>query len=177
MRVGAKAALHTITPSPDMLSISTSPPHGGEVRSAMNIRELRATDREQWSPLWAGYLDFYETNLPPEITDTTFARLLDPAEPMFALVAENRDTLLGLVHCVIHRGTWATRDLCYLEDLFVSDAARGKGVGRALIEAVYARADAQAWDRVYWLTHETNANARLLYDRIAQNTGLIQYRR
>lgn len=144
----------------------------------MIIRDLRPTDRAQWDPLWAGYLAFYESTLEPAVTETTWARLNDPTEPMFALVAEdNAGRLVGVTHCVLHRGTWAIEDFCYLEDLFVSPHARGRGAGRALIEAVYARADALGCARVYWLTHETNTTARKLYDQVGRNLGFIQYRR
>lgn len=142
----------------------------------MIIRDLRSADRCQWAPLWAGYLEFYKSSLPEAITDTTFARLNDPAEPMFAFVAEDAGALAGFVHCVLHRGTWAIENFCYLEDLFVAPSARGQGVGRALIEAVYARADALQCARVYWLTHESNP-ARKLYDSVASHRGFIQYRR
>jgi len=141
------------------------------------IRDLRASDREQWDALWAGYLSFYESQLSPEVSDATFARLLDPSEPMFCLVAEEEGTLLGIVHCVLHRGTWAIENFCYLEDLFTAPAARKRGVGRALIEAVYARADELNCSRVYWLTHESNAVGRSLYDKVARNLGFIHYRR
>ena len=143
----------------------------------MIIRDLAAADRRRWEPLWLGYLAFYETTLPEDVTETTFARLLDPAEPMFALVAERGDALIGLVHCVLHRATWTKTLYCYLEDLFVAPEARGSGAGRALIEAVYARADAAGATRVYWLTQETNATARALYDKVARYAGFIQYRR
>ena len=144
----------------------------------MIVREMRITDRPQWNELWAGYLAFYEATLAPEVTETTFQRLLDPSQPMFALVAED-DTgaPIGFAHCVLHRGTWAIGDFCYLEDLFVAPQARGLGAGRALIEAVYARADALGCARVYWLTHESNTQARALYDRVASHRGFIQYRR
>lgn len=142
----------------------------------MKIRDIRADDHRQWEALWAGYLAFYQNALPTEVTDTTWSRLLDPSEPMFCLVAEGEAGLLGIVHCVLHRGTWALGDFCYLEDLFVSPNARGQGVGRALVDAVYARADALGCERVYWLTHESNASARALYDRVARRTGFIQYR-
>ncbi|UPT61617.1 MAG: GNAT family N-acetyltransferase [Hyphomonadaceae bacterium JAD_PAG50586_4] len=143
------------------------------------IRELRKEDRPNWEPLWAGYLEFYKSELAPEITDATFARFLDPSEPMQALVAEDDATgaLLGVVHCVFHRGTWSIGDFCYLEDLFTAETARGRGVGRALIEAVYKLADERGAGRVYWLTHETNTTARKLYDQVAENRGFIQYRR
>lgn len=146
---------------------------------SFEIRDLAQDDRPGWEKLWAGYLEFYQSSLDPAVTDATFARLLDPAEPMFALVAEDVDTheLLGLVHCVLHRGTWAIGDFCYLEDLFVAAGARNRGVGRALIEAVYGLADARKCERVYWLTQETNATARALYDKIARRSGFIQYRR
>ena len=142
----------------------------------MIVRPLAASDRAQWAPLWAGYLEFYEAALDPAVTQATFARLADPNEPMFALVAEDAGALTGFAHCVLHRGTWAIGDFCYLEDLFVAQTARGKGVGRALIEAVYARADALGCARVYWLTHQSNP-ARKLYDRVASHAGFIQYRR
>ena len=142
----------------------------------MIIRDITASDRAQWDPLWAGYLAFYESALDPAISDVTFARFLDPAEPMFALVAEQEGQLVGIVHCVLHRGTWSIGDFCYLEDLFVAPQARGLGVGRALIEAVYARADALQCSRVYWLTHESNP-ARKLYDQVARHLGFVQYRR
>ena len=142
------------------------------------VRALRKADRPEWEKLWAGYLEFYESHLAPEVTDTTFERLIAPTEPMFGLVAEDeRGVLLGFVHCVLHRGTWSVEDHCYLEDLFVASEARGHGVGRALIEAVYARADELKLSRVYWMTHETNATARKLYDQIAERSGFIQYRR
>ena len=143
----------------------------------MIIRDLRAEDRPQWNDLWRGYLEFYESDLAPEVSDVTFARLLDPSEPMFCLVAEDGGALLGLVHCVLHRGTWSVENFCYLEDLFTAPAARKRGVGRALIEAVYARADELNCSRVYWLTHESNAAGRNLYDQVARNLGFIHYRR
>jgi len=141
------------------------------------VRELRLDDRPDWEELWAGYLEFYEEQLDPVVIETTWTRLNDPAEPMFALVAQHKTGLIGLVQYVLHRGTWAVHDLCYLEDLFVSEEVRGAGIGRALIEAVYARADALKCDRVYWLTHESNRTARGLYERVARRTGFIQYRR
>lgn len=146
---------------------------------AFTLRDLTPGDRSEWLKLWQGYLDFYKERLDPSVTETTWLRLNDPAEPMFALVAEDEATqgLIGIVHCVLHRGTWAIGDFCYLEDLFAAPAARGKGVGRALIEAVYARADALGCERVYWLTHESNAAGRALYDKVAQFNGLIEYRR
>ena len=144
----------------------------------MNIREARPSDRPAWDPLWAGYLSFYESELPRAVTDMTWSRFHDPAEPMLCLVAEDDDgTLVGFAHLVLHRGTWSIGDFCYLEDLFVAETARKRGVARGLIEAVYARADALGCERVYWLTHETNATARALYDQLAEHRGFIQYRR
>lgn len=146
--------------------------------SGMIIRKLMHKDRAAWNELWAGYLAFYESSdLPQEVSDTTFARFLDPAEPMFALVVEKNSRVIGFAHCVVHRATWTTGFYCYLEDLFVSPDERQTGAGRALIEAIYARADAEGWGRVYWLTHESNAQARKLYDQVATNGGFIQYRR
>lgn len=143
------------------------------------IRDLNADDRPGWETLWAGYLDFYEARMEPVVIEITWSRMLDADEPMFALVAEDEQSheLIGLVHCVLHRGTWAISNFCYLEDLFVAPEARKRGVARALIEAVYARADELGCERVYWLTHETNTTARKLYDQVAENKGFIQYRR
>ena len=112
------------------------------------------------------------------MTELTFARLLDPAEPMFALVAELDGRAIGIVQCVLHRSTWTRGPYLYLADLFVAPDVRGSGAGRALIEAVYARADELGAERVYWLTHETNDTARALYDRVAgERSGFIQCRR
>jgi GNAT superfamily N-acetyltransferase len=141
------------------------------------IRPLRTSDEADWRPLWRGYLEFYATDLPEEVTAMTWRRLLDPEEPLFGLVAERRGELAGFAHCVLHRGTWSLTRHCYLEDLYVAPEARGTGLGRALIGAVYREADARGADRVYWLTHETNTTARGLYDRVAQRSGYIHYTR
>ncbi|MGD9967048.1 MAG: N-acetyltransferase family protein [Hyphomonadaceae bacterium] len=144
----------------------------------MKIREARPEDRAAWAPLWAGYLEFYNSELPRAVTDTTWSRFHDPAEPMTCLVAEDENsTLIGFANLVFHRGTWAIGDFCYLEDLFVAEHARNRGVARALIEAVYDLADRRGAGRVYWLTHESNATARALYDKVAEHRGFIQYRR
>ena len=144
---------------------------------AGTIRPLAPSDRAAWDGLWAGYLAFYEATVAPDVTEATWTRMMDPAAPMFALVAEDSDGVFGLVQCVLHASTWSTASYCYLGDLFVDPSRRGSGAGRALIEAVYAEADARGAARVYWMTHETNATARLLYDRVATRSGFIQYRR
>ncbi|MBL8545559.1 MAG: GNAT family N-acetyltransferase [Hyphomonadaceae bacterium] len=144
----------------------------------MIIRDIRPTDRAQWQQLWDGYIAFYESAVAPEVTETTWQRFFDRNEPMQALVAaDHMGDLLGFTHIVFHRGTWAIGDFCYLEDLFVAPAARKHGVARALIEEVYAIADKRKCERVYWLTHESNAVARRLYDQVARHLGFIQYRR
>jgi GNAT superfamily N-acetyltransferase len=141
------------------------------------VRPLTAADEPAWRTLWAGYLAFYKADLPAEVTDTAFARLTGPDKDMFALAAEQDGRIVGIAHCVVHRSTWARGDYVYLNDLFVAPEARGSGAGRALIEAIYAKADAMGAERVYWLTHETNATARKLYDRLAVNDGFLEYRR
>jgi GNAT superfamily N-acetyltransferase len=143
----------------------------------IDIRPLRPDEREAWEPLWRGYLEFYETALTPEITETTWRRLHDPAEPMYALGGYLDGRLVGIVHYLFHRSTWSTGDYCYLQDLFTTPDARGLGAGRALIDAVVERARAAGASRVYWLTHESNATARALYDTLADRSGFIQYRR
>ncbi len=143
----------------------------------LQIRPFTADDRAAWEPLWQGYLTFYKSSVPPEVTDATWRRFLDPAEPLQGLAAVLDDRMVGIVHTVYHRSTWTTADYCYLQDLFTAEAARGRGVARALIEAVYEQAKAAGAARVYWLTHETNTTAQALYDKVASRTGFIQYRR
>ena len=144
------------------------------------IRPIERTDYPRWLPLWDGYNAFYgrsgPTALAAEITQATWARFFDPAEPVHALVAERGAELLGLAHYLFHRSTTLLGPICYLQDLFTAQAARGAGVGRALIEAVYDRARGAGSARVYWQTHETNATARALYDKVATHYGFIVYR-
>lgn len=142
------------------------------------IRTLTPADRPQWDQLWQGYVTFYETTIAPEVTGLTWQRILDPEAPIHAFCAAAPDgKLLGIVHYLYHPVTWAAGPRCYLEDLFTAPEARGQGVGRALIEAVYAAADARGADQVYWLTQEFNATARKLYDQVAKATPFIKYRR
>jgi GNAT superfamily N-acetyltransferase len=141
------------------------------------IRPLARADRAQWQPLWQGYLAFYKTSVPDEVTETTFARFFNEAEPMHAFVAERDGEIVGIVHYIFHRSTWTEGPYCYLQDLFTAEHARGGGVGRKLIEAVYSRAREQGASRVYWLTQEGNATARALYDKLAERSGFIQYRK
>ncbi len=141
------------------------------------IRPLQAGDRAAWEPLWRGYQVFYKVDIPSATTDATFSRLLDPTEPMFAALAWDGEAAVGLVHYLFHRSTWTTGDYCYLQDLFVSDSVRGRGVGRSLIAFVYARAAEAGASRVHWLTHETNLTAMKLYDQVADRPGFVQYRK
>lgn len=145
--------------------------------SEIGIRPVRPSDWEQWLPLWEGYNTFYERVAAGDMTRTTWSRFFDENEPVHALVAEAEGQLLGLVHYLYHRSTSMIGLVCYLQDLFTADHARGRGVGRALIEAVYEEARTAGSPRVYWLTHETNTQARALYDTVAERSGFIQYRR
>jgi len=147
------------------------------VERTVEIRPVRPDERDAWEPLWSGYLTFYETAVAPEVTDTTWRRLHDPTEPMHVLGAYLDGALIGIVHYLFHRSTWTPGDYCYLQDLFTAPEARGRGAGRALIEAVTELARDAGASRVYWLTHEANATARFLYDRVADRPGFIQYRR
>jgi GNAT superfamily N-acetyltransferase len=143
----------------------------------ITIRPLTLSDRAAWQTLWTGYLSFYKTTLPPEQFDLTWSRLHDAAEPMHVLGAFEGDTPLGIVHFIFHRSCWTAGSYCYLQDLFTVAEARGKGVGRALIDAVYVAAKAKGANRVHWLTHETNARAMVLYNDVADRTGFLQYRK
>jgi len=141
------------------------------------VRPLEPADHPAWLELWRGYLTFYQADIPHEVTALTWARFLDPAEPIHAAVAIPSESAppIGLVHWLTHRSTWARTSYAYLEDLFVAPGVRGGGVGRALIEHVYAEAKAQDCTQVYWLTHQTNTTAQALYDRIATRTGFIHF--
>jgi GNAT superfamily N-acetyltransferase len=145
------------------------------------VRSVTREDWQQWLPLWDGYNAFYGregvTALPLEITNTTWARFFDAYEPVHALVAERSGQLLGLVHYLFHRNTIQIEPSCYLQDLFTLPAARGHGVGRALIEAVYEQARSVGVTRVYWHTHETNLVAMRLYDQVAKKPGAVMYRK
>jgi ribosomal protein S18 acetylase RimI-like enzyme len=141
------------------------------------IRPLQAADRERWHELWRGYLQFYKYDLPADLTDLTWRRLLDPAHPFQGLAALDGERIAGIVHFHVHASTWARVGYCYLEDLFVDPACRGKGLGRTLIEAVYRAADEQGIERVYWHTENTNERAQQLYRQVAELTPFVQYRR
>jgi GNAT superfamily N-acetyltransferase len=145
------------------------------------IRDVHQSDFAEWIPLWDGYNEFYgrkdSTALPDEITNLTWSRFFDGYEPLHALVAEHAGKLVGLVHYLFHRSSTILTSNCYLQDLFTVASARGQGVGRALIEEVYRRAAQAGSRRVYWQTHETNATAMKLYDRLAEKSGFIIYRK
>jgi GNAT superfamily N-acetyltransferase len=147
----------------------------------LTIRPVTPKDYDQWLPLWDGYNAFYgrsgATALSPEITGMTWARFFDAYEPVHGLVAESGGQLLGLAHYLFHRSTTAIEPVCYLQDLFTGETARGKGVGRALIDGVYERARRAGSHRVYWQTHETNRTARQLYDKVAEHSGFVVYRK
>ena len=141
------------------------------------VRPVGENERAAWEPLWRGYLEFYEMKLPPAVIDTAWARLHDPAEPMFVLGAYVDGKLTGITHYIYHRSMWTPGNYCYLQDLFVEKSARGLGLGRALIEAVEAEARKAGASRLHWLTHESNSTARALYDKLADRPGFIQYRK
>jgi GNAT superfamily N-acetyltransferase len=145
------------------------------------VRPLLREDYAAWRPLWDGYNAFYgrqgDTALPEHVTQTTWQRFFDAAEPVFALVAEDEGVVVGLAHGLFHRSMTKVEPVCYLSDLFTAQALRGKGIGRALIEGVCAQAKAAGVSRVYWHTHQTNGPGRLLYDTLAKHQGFIVYSR
>ena len=142
------------------------------------IRPLAKTDEADWRRLWTDYLTFYKSSVPEEVYVSTFERLLgDDSQDYAAFVAEYEGKLVGLTHYLFHRHCWRIENVCYLQDLYADPDVRGKGIGRKLIEAVYAAADAAGAPAVYWMTQEDNATARQLYDRIAQPTNFMKYQR
>ena len=149
--------------------------------TAIQVRFVARGDYAQWLPLWEGYNRFYgrfdTTALPEEITRMTWARFFDAYEPMWGLVAESDGRLVGLAHYMFHRSTITIEPTCYLQDLFTAEAARGKGVGRKLIEAVYEQARLAGVVNVYWRTHASNATARRLYESVAVDSGFVVYKK
>ena len=146
--------------------------------AGLTIRPLAKAVEAVWLRLWTGYLEFYETSVPEAVYQGTFARLLPDGDPnMHALIAEAGGRQVGLVHYIFHRHCWRLEDVTYLQDLYVDPEVRGTGAGRALIEAVYAAADAAGKPAVYWLTQEYNYRGRMLYDRIGVKSPFIRYNR
>jgi GNAT superfamily N-acetyltransferase len=149
--------------------------------ATLTVRPVELSDRDAWLLLWDGYNAFYgrsgPTALSGAITDALWSRFFDPSEPVWGLVAEVDGRLAGLAHYLFHRSTTAIELSCYLQDLFTNEAARGQGVGRALIEAVYEQARISGSPRVYWQTHETNATAMRLYEQVAERSGFLVYRK
>jgi GNAT superfamily N-acetyltransferase len=147
--------------------------------AAIKVRPVQPADFNAWMPLWNGYNAFYgrkgETALRVEITETLWRRFFDPNEPVFALVAEGEGNLIGLVHYLFHRDTTRIELTCYLQDLFTAPSERGRGVGRSLIQGVYAFARAAGISSVYWQTHQSNTAGRLLYDKLARHAGFLVY--
>ncbi|HUH30705.1 MAG TPA: GNAT family N-acetyltransferase [Rhodanobacter sp.] len=145
------------------------------------IREIQASDHAQWVQLWAGYNAFYGRSgpsaLPTAVVETTWRRFFDPSEPVHALVAECSGQLVGLAHYLYHRSTIQVQPTCYLQDLYTAEQSRGAGVGRKLILAVYDRALVAGAPKVYWQTHETNSTAIRLYDKVAERSGFVVYRK
>jgi GNAT superfamily N-acetyltransferase len=145
--------------------------------AGIGIRPVGADERAAWEPLWKGYQIFYEVALSDETTAVAWARLHDPAEPMHILGAYVDGKLIGIAHYLFHRSFWSIGNYCYLQDLFVAEEARNLGAGRALIAAVERAARAAGASRIHWLTQESNASARALYDKVADRSGFIQYRK
>ncbi len=143
----------------------------------MILRPLIESDRAEWDVLWRAYQEFYRAQIPPEVTELTWLRFHDAKEPMFAMGAVLDGRLVAIVHYLFHRSCWSAGPYCYLQDLYTAAEYRNRGIARALIEATYEAARAAGASRVYWLTHETNADAMHLYDKVAEKSGFLQYRK
>lgn len=139
------------------------------------IRSVLPNDQPAWQRLWRGYCDFYEARVRDEVTQRTWSRILDPDSGIMCLLAEVEGQVVGFAHCVVHENTWETQPVCYLEDLYVDPEARGRGIGRALLEWLRNSMRAEGWARLYWVAHKDNHSARALYDEFAQADDFVRY--
>ena len=144
--------------------------------NAVTIESAEQKDYASWLPLWINYQTFYRTIISDEVTKLTWERFFTPSEPVYCAVAKYDGKIVGLVHCLFHRSTWAESNYCYLEDLFVSEDVRGQHIGKQLIEYVQQQAKKHHASRLYWHTHETNLRGQRLYDWVAKKSGMIEYR-
>src|SRR5262245_44025016 len=144
--------------------------------NSIAIRDPTAADESAWRDLWAGYNEFYEKQVSEPVTAATWRRLLLRADGLFGRLALYDGTIAGFTACVLHAGTWTEHPICYLEDLFVDPALRGKGIGGALIDDLVSRSKERGWSRLYWHTRDNNAVARQLYDRFAKADDFVRYR-
>lgn len=142
----------------------------------MAIRDTQAGDEAAWRRLWAGYCEFYEATVPPDVTDATWRRILDPRSRIFGRVAVEDGAVVGFANCVMHEGTWAKHPICYLEDLFVAPKMRGKGAGKLLLQDLIDLGKARGWEYLYWHTQAGNATARRLYDTFTAVDDFVKYR-
>jgi GNAT superfamily N-acetyltransferase len=147
----------------------------GVTPTPCTIRAALPADESAWRELWQGYLDFYRVPLAEEVTQRTWKRILDPDSAVMCIVAEVEGRVYGFAHCVVHENTWETQAICYLEDLFVTPAARGRGLGAALLEWLRNAMRAEGWARLYWMTRSDNTQARRLYDRFTQADDFVRY--
>ncbi len=140
------------------------------------IRDARPEDKASWLGLWQGYLTFYGSAIGPEVTETTWSRITDPIVPVFTRLAVVGDKPVGFATCILHPRTWAIEPACYLEDLFVDEALRGRGIGRRLIDDLIAMGKRDGWTNLYWHTNSDNETARRLYDRYDKADDFVRYR-
>ena len=143
--------------------------------AAPTIRSALPSDEAAWRRLWRGYCDFYEAKVPDEVTTRTWRRILDPDSAIMCVVAEVEGQVYGFANCVVHENTWESQPVCYLEDLFVVDSARGRGIGKALVEWLQNAMRAEGWSRVYWMTRAGNERARRLYDQFTPADDFVRY--
>jgi len=141
-----------------------------------SIQRLNQSYHGEWLQLFKGYVEFYKANLSQEQYELTWNRLLDDHYNLYGLVAVDDGKVSGITHYSFQTSTWAPNNYCYLEDLFVDPLLRGRGMGRALIDAVKDIAVKSGSTRLYWNTDRTNETARKLYDSYVGEAGKVQYR-
>ena len=141
----------------------------------VTVRYAQPADEPRWRELWDAYTRFYEREPVEEISRHTWTRIMDPAAPVYAIVAESEGTVVGIANYLVHENTSALTPACYLQDLFVDPASRGGRIGRLLIDWLWAETKARSWSQLYWQTRETNYRARSLYDTYTPHSGFLRY--
>ena len=140
------------------------------------VRKIEPADRNGWEKLYYGYAEFYQVPMNTQILDTVWAWIHDDTNPFFGLIAvDEQGQALGMMHCRQMPSPLRGAQVGFLDDLFVSPAARGQGVVEMLYAALNELGREQGWPFIRWITAEDNARARAVYDKLSDKTHWVTY--